>query len=308
MIDVSTMARSLSWASVCWMIFGPGSVHAQDVAAQQAALKAINETAANICTGVPTEGNGREVDLSGSAQAKLAGVLSKVANLGVDGAAKYQSTQYRGVLQQQLADAIKNSNDCRLTVFSTLVAKLLPSTTQPPNPGPQPQPPGPDPGKKIGFGPFAVGDTVEAIKQSGIQGTFSTGPKGETLFSFDTRVPIKTGEYSSINQQATITYVLERGIITVAAVEFGGGGDCQSQGKWIQPLYSQMVFEMGEPTAGPTKSHKNALMGGRPTINDITNFVFENGNERREFEQTNMTNPTDMSRQACVVEVDYSKR
>ena len=100
-------------------------LHAQDVNQQQAALKLIHETANELCTTVPIEGGGQNVDLTGSAQAKLTGVISKVVDLGVDGAAKYQSDTYKGVLRQELAAAIKNGNDCRLSVFNTLVPKLL---------------------------------------------------------------------------------------------------------------------------------------------------------------------------------------
>src|SRR4051794_6313096 len=85
---------------------GTSSLLAQDQTQQ--ALQMIRQTAAEICTVPPLEGQGRDVDLSGDAQAKLAGVLSRVANLGVSGAAKYQSSQYKGLLQQQLADALKN--------------------------------------------------------------------------------------------------------------------------------------------------------------------------------------------------------
>jgi hypothetical protein len=41
--------------------------------------------------------------------------------------AKLQSSNYSGVLQSDLVAALKNGNDCRLTVFQTLVAKMLPT-------------------------------------------------------------------------------------------------------------------------------------------------------------------------------------
>ena len=94
---------------------------------ETAALKVIRETAADICTTVATEGSGSSVELTGSAKAKLDGAVAKVANLGVEGAAKYQSEHYKGVLRVDLAQAIKANNDCKLSVFNTLVEKMLPA-------------------------------------------------------------------------------------------------------------------------------------------------------------------------------------
>lgn len=101
-------------------------VCAQELSAQREALRVIRETAADICTGVPLSGSSNQLELSGAAKAKLAGLVAKVADLGVEGAAKYKSSEYSGVLQEQLATAIKSSNDCKLTVFTTLVDKMLP--------------------------------------------------------------------------------------------------------------------------------------------------------------------------------------
>jgi hypothetical protein len=93
---------------------------------ETAALQLIRETAADICTTAPMEGADSRVELSGSAKAKLDGAISKVVNLGLEGAAKYQAENYKSVLQSDLARAIKDANDCKLAVFNTLVNRMLP--------------------------------------------------------------------------------------------------------------------------------------------------------------------------------------
>lgn len=121
------------WLTFLTWALGAGQLQAQDPIQQQAALKLIRETAADICATVPVEGVDQNIDLTGAAQAKLAGVVGKVVDLGIDGAAKYQSGTYKGVLRQELATAIKNGNDCRLSVFNALVPKLLSQAATKPN-------------------------------------------------------------------------------------------------------------------------------------------------------------------------------
>jgi hypothetical protein len=105
-----------------------GPSQAQDIAARQAALKDIRETAADICYTIPLTGEHRDVHLSGEADAQLAGVISRVANLGVKGAGQFNNDEYRGVLREQLAATVKDSSDCKRDVFKILVDKMLPSS------------------------------------------------------------------------------------------------------------------------------------------------------------------------------------
>jgi len=117
---VAAFAGSLALATL-----GASSHAASNLEAQAAALKIIRETAADICTAIATEGHSSTTELSGTAQAKRAGLLSKVADLGIDGSAKYTSSEYRNVLQSDLAKALTGMQDCKLTVFRTLQEKML---------------------------------------------------------------------------------------------------------------------------------------------------------------------------------------
>jgi hypothetical protein len=108
---------------VSWISVFPAL--ADDFANQAAALEVIKKAAADICYTVPQEGSRSTVQLSGDARAELDAAIKKVIDLGIKGAGQYQSEQYKGVLQEQLATTLKSSMDCRLDVFNTLVNKML---------------------------------------------------------------------------------------------------------------------------------------------------------------------------------------
>ena len=123
--------------------------HAEDLQMQQAALSMITKTANEICQSAPLETTSQGVGLSGSAAAKLSGLIGHVADLGITGAGEYQTSRSMGVLQKDLVTAIRSGNDCKLEVFRTLEKKLLsgtsaPQSTNSPSPpavaaGPKPQ-------------------------------------------------------------------------------------------------------------------------------------------------------------------------
>jgi hypothetical protein len=86
-----------------------------------------------------TGAGNKQVELSGDAKVKLNGLLGKVADIGIGGAAKYKEGQSQGVLQSELAKAIKDGDDCRLAVSLKLIDKLIPTffgPTEPPKPPP----------------------------------------------------------------------------------------------------------------------------------------------------------------------------
>lgn len=89
------------------------------------ALAVIQQFAEGICGHVPLSGQETKVDLSVEAKAKLSKALKKVADLGGEGAARYQKNSFQGVLQKDLAALVKNSTDCRLAVARDLQSKLL---------------------------------------------------------------------------------------------------------------------------------------------------------------------------------------
>jgi hypothetical protein len=63
--------------------------------------------------------------VSGKAQAELPELLKKIANLGFEGAVKYQTSDYNGVLRQDLAGQFNSFRDCKIKVLKEFKDKLL---------------------------------------------------------------------------------------------------------------------------------------------------------------------------------------
>lgn len=118
------MRRSVFWliASFMWIT----TAAAQDLDKKQTEiLKIIRDTASDICYTVQQQGQQQEI--SGNIQAQINGVIAKIIGVGGDMGAKLTKENYKGVLQEQLAETINKSLDCRRDVFKTLVDRMLPS-------------------------------------------------------------------------------------------------------------------------------------------------------------------------------------
>ena len=105
--------------------FAPSS-HGQDLETTKKSLKIISDFASDICgESVKLQGDSDNIDLSGNAKAKLNNAIAKVVDLGVEGAAKYQSEKYNGPLRTDLIAAMTKSQNCKLEVWKDLKNKLL---------------------------------------------------------------------------------------------------------------------------------------------------------------------------------------
>jgi hypothetical protein len=109
------------------LLSADGIADADTLEAQEKALKVIVDFADRLCTTIPLKGDDKKLELTGNAKAELNELLKKVANLGIEGAAKYQTSEWQGVLQQDLAGQLNNSRNCKLEVYKDLKDKLLPS-------------------------------------------------------------------------------------------------------------------------------------------------------------------------------------
>jgi len=127
-----TRHTQLLFAVIALSLMTLGHVHGADQDAQQdaqqKALNIISKFANDICTKIPLEGHGTEINLSGQAKAELNGILKRIADLGIEGSGDYKDAEYQGIIQNELAEAIKNADTCRFNVFKELKDKLVPST------------------------------------------------------------------------------------------------------------------------------------------------------------------------------------
>jgi hypothetical protein len=116
-----TVAATLS----CSLVLLQGTSSADNLDIQIKALSAIKEAAVDICSTIELEGRSNKAELSGDVKAKLTGVFTKVADLGLEGAGKFESSQYRNVVHQDLAKALQQNADCRLSVLKLLQEKMI---------------------------------------------------------------------------------------------------------------------------------------------------------------------------------------
>jgi hypothetical protein len=110
-------------------VVGVPPVYAQtNLELQKNALQIIGDFGERYCEDPPLIGKGENLELSGAAEAELSGLLEKLADLGFEGAAKYQRAEYQGLLRTDLIEAFKSSLQCRLQIWSDLSSTLLVSS------------------------------------------------------------------------------------------------------------------------------------------------------------------------------------
>jgi hypothetical protein len=122
--------RTFSKVAIASLLLAfPHVLLAQPNPAQNEVLKLIRETAKDLCD-LPTEGHSTNTELSIAAQAKVAGLLKKVTDLGVETSAKYASKASQAALvDKDVLPALNGRNRCRLHIYDDLSKKLLPSVS-----------------------------------------------------------------------------------------------------------------------------------------------------------------------------------
>jgi hypothetical protein len=66
-----------------------------------------------------------ELELSGKADADLKGVIARIADLGLIGAARYKKDKSEGVLQKDLTPLLSQSGKCKEAISNKLIDKLI---------------------------------------------------------------------------------------------------------------------------------------------------------------------------------------
>lgn len=92
---------------------------------QNAALGVITKTAEELCYHIEQQSSHSSTEISGETSAAINAAIAKLADLHIQGVGKYETEKSKGVLQKDLATAMKSSIDCKLDVFNTLANKML---------------------------------------------------------------------------------------------------------------------------------------------------------------------------------------
>ena len=103
----------------------PDPVKQPSQIAEDDPLHTIKQFAEELCGSFSQGGSDQSVAFQGDAEAKLKGVLDKLADMGVSGTAKFDSGKYVGVLQKELGKELQSVRDCRLTVWQDLRVTVL---------------------------------------------------------------------------------------------------------------------------------------------------------------------------------------
>jgi TRAP-type uncharacterized transport system substrate-binding protein len=107
---------------------------ASDLRAYQKALDVIGDFADRICADIPMVGSEENLELSGKGKADVNLLIKNLANIGIEGAGKYQKTKYQGLLHEDLAEVLNNSINCKRDIFIKLKDLLLNTNEKTRNP------------------------------------------------------------------------------------------------------------------------------------------------------------------------------
>jgi hypothetical protein len=102
-----------------------GLGYAQSPEAQAKALDAITKTADGICSIVSHAGSSQSLKVKGDVKAQLTGLIKRLADLGISGAAEFTEDEYENVIQADLAATIQRNAECKLKVFDKLQEKMI---------------------------------------------------------------------------------------------------------------------------------------------------------------------------------------
>ena len=125
---MGTMNRIIM-AGIIGIFFLSASVEADDLLKQKESLEIIADFADRLCNKISITGSSENLELSGNAKAELNNILKKIADLGIQGAVKYQQSEYENVLQKDLAVLLRDSAKCKQEVWNDLKDKLLTPVT-----------------------------------------------------------------------------------------------------------------------------------------------------------------------------------
>lgn len=116
----------VAYLAILLLLEGNGMAYAGDLEEQKAALDIIANFADRLCKTIPLEkGQADSLELSGSAKVELNKLIKSIVDLGVEGAAKYKTEEWQGVLQKDLPNLLKDNIHCKIEVWKDLRDKLL---------------------------------------------------------------------------------------------------------------------------------------------------------------------------------------
>lgn len=120
-----------SFALFFWLLVAVSDANSESRDAQIEAVNLISETADRICAENLLQGSRNEgVAIEGKAHGEVVGLAGKLVKLGIEGAGSFGKTETEGVLQKDLANAIRSQAGCKQGVFYSLLDRFLPESSK----------------------------------------------------------------------------------------------------------------------------------------------------------------------------------
>jgi len=129
MLDKAT--RYLGCSSIAALSLATAFAAEPDLAQTERALDLISKFANTMCSSPELRGKSSEVDVNAAAKAEVSKLVKKIADLKIEAGTKFQSTEYQGLLQRDLLEALKDSANCKQNIYNDLKDRVLPSRLKP---------------------------------------------------------------------------------------------------------------------------------------------------------------------------------
>src|SRR5271165_4640514 len=118
----TAMSKAYKYLAVLQLICSIGAAgqawSQESLTDQTKALSVISDTADRLCgNAIDPAGQKTKTNYNIAASTGLDGVLARLVGLGVKANADLSKEEYHGVVQEQLASALKDSQDCKRDVF-----------------------------------------------------------------------------------------------------------------------------------------------------------------------------------------------
>lgn len=101
-------------------------VAAQDLEKSGKALTMIGDFAERICKDPTLRGSISSIDAQGKAKVEASKLVKQLAHLNVEGALKFSTSDYEGLMQKDLLPALKDTAKCKQKIFDDLKDRFLP--------------------------------------------------------------------------------------------------------------------------------------------------------------------------------------
>ena len=122
-MTVLTLLSSILLVSI---IVFCSNANSQDLDKAEKGLVMISKFANDICNKPDLKGKVITSEVQGSAKAEVSKLIKQLADLKIEGAAKFGTSEYEGLLQKDLLPALQDSTKCKEKIFNDLKDRFLP--------------------------------------------------------------------------------------------------------------------------------------------------------------------------------------